>query len=139
MKKEFSFVTRVKPLIVMTFASTAFIVLHGQLPEGMRKEKDIKQALCHTWNLNSKVGFTTDLEEPAESLPTIDFLDNGSLIIKTTSPRVASWNYDKKSHLLILNLKGQAESYKILKLTNTDLFLQASDNAERQIRYWRND
>jgi hypothetical protein len=139
MKKEFTFVRRVKRLILITFASTAFITLHGQLPEGSRKGKDIKHALCHTWNLNYKVGFTTDLEEPTESLSTIDFLDNGSLIIKTTSSKVASWSYDKKSHLLILDLKGQTESFKILKLTNKELLLQASDNTERQIRYWRND
>ncbi len=123
----------------MTFASAAFIVLHGQVPEGTRKEKDIKQALCHSWNLNYKVGFTTDLEEPTESLSTIDFLDNGSLIIKTTSSKVASWSYDKKSHLLTLDLKGQTESYKILKLTTRELLLEASDNTHRQIRYWRDD
>lgn len=139
MKKQFPFIRRVKLIMAAMFAPVMFNVSLGQLPEGIRKEKDIKQALCYTWNLNYKVGFTTALEEPTESVSTIDFLGNGSLMINTTSPKVASWSYDKKSHLLILDLKGRTESYKILKLTNKELLLQAVDSGETQIRYWRND
>ena len=139
MKKQFPFTRRLKLLITVIFAFILFGVSRGQLPEGIRKVKDIKQALSHTWNLNYKIGFTTVLEEPAESLSTIAFHDNGNLIINTTSPKVASWSYDKKSHLLIVDFKGQTESYKILKLTNKDLVLQETASAEKQIRYWRND
>src|SRR5690349_20932886 len=105
MKKQFPFIWRVTLLMAVMFASVMFNVSLGQLPEGIRKEKDIKQALCYIWNLNYKVGFTTTLEEPTESVSAIDFLGNGSLMINTTSPKVASWSYDKKSHLLILDLK----------------------------------
>jgi hypothetical protein len=138
MNKEFSFIRRVMPLMAAMFALAMFNVSFGQLPEGIRKEKDIKHVLCHKWNLNYKIGFTT-LEEPTESLSTIDLLDNGSLVINTTSPKFGFWSYDKKSHLLILDLKGRTESYKILKLTNKELFLQAIDSGETQIRYWRDD
>jgi len=133
MKKELPVITAV------IFASAVFsVVSYGQLPEGIRKQKDIKQALCYTWNLSYKVGFTTALEEPTESLSTIVFFDNGSLVINTASPKVASWNYDRKSHLLILNPGSQTEQYKILKLTNKELLLQRIDSSETQIQYWRN-
>lgn len=121
------------------FTLAMFSVSFGQLPEGIRKEKDIKQALCHTWNVNYEVGFTTTLEEPAESFPTIDFLDNGALMINITSSKVASWRYNKKSNLLILDLGGRSESYTIRKLTNQELVLQGTDSVEKQRRYWRND
>jgi len=139
MKKKFPLIRRVNPLMTVVFAAAMFSASYGQLPEGIRKEKDIKHALCHTWNLNYKVGFTTVLEEPTESLPTIVFLDNGALTINTIAPKLASWSYDKKSHLLILDLKGQTESFKILKLTNEELVLQAINNGEKQIRYWRDE
>jgi hypothetical protein len=140
MKKQLPPIRQVKPFIAVILVSAVFnIVSYAQLPEGIKKEKDIKQNLCHTWNLNYKVGFTTVLEEPVESVSTIVFDDNGSLIINTTSPKVASWSYDKKSHLLNLNAKSGAESYKILKLTHKELILQSIDSSERQIQYWRND
>lgn len=139
MKKQFHLTGRLGSIMLAIFTLAMFSVSFGQLPEGIRKEKDIKQALCHTWNVNYEVGFTTTLEEPAESFPTIDFLDNGALMINITSSKVASWRYNKKSNLLILDLGGQSESYKILKLTNKELVLQGTDSGERQRRYWRND
>jgi hypothetical protein len=139
MKKEFHLSGRLRSIIIAIFAFAIFSVSYGQLPEGIRKERHIKQALCHIWNVNYEVGFTTALEEPTESFPTIDFLDNGVLMLNTTSSKVASWRYDKKSDLLILDLRGQSESYKILKLTNKELVLQGTDSGERQRRYWRND
>ena len=137
MNKKLSVIRRITAVI---FAFAVFnVVSYSQLPEGIRKQRDIKQALCHTWNLSYKVGFTAALEEPTESLSTIVFLDNGSLVINTASPRVASWSYDRKSHLLILNPESRAEPYKILKLTNKELVLQRTDSSEKQIQYWRND
>ena len=126
-------------LMAVIFALTIFIASHSQLPEGIRKEKEIKRALCHTWNLNYKVGFTNAMEDPTESFPTIEFLDNSGLIINKSSSKVAFWKYDKNSHVLIVDSRGRTESYKVLKLTNKELVLQAIDGREKQIRYWRND
>ena len=123
----------------MLFCLVLFGSSYCQLPEGVKREKDIKQALCHTWNFDLKGDTSVKLVPPPELFSTIEFMDNNSLIITTTSAKVASWKYDAKSHHLIVDLRGQTISYRILKLTSKELVLQDANNMEKPGRYWRND
>lgn len=61
--------------------------------------------LCHNWNIDFRIDYSVKEMFPAEVFSTINFISNGNIIITTNSVVKGSWNYNIKSHNLILKTK----------------------------------
>ena len=117
------------------------LFLHSQNLGGIKKESGIIPLLCHNWNIDFKSDSLVKQLPPAEILSTIKFISDGSVIITTGSPVKGYWNYDIKSQHLILKIDNKVLKWKILKLTDKEMFLEMNDfsGSSRKMYLWRDD
>ncbi|MCO5237540.1 MAG: hypothetical protein M9933_14870 [Chitinophagaceae bacterium] len=105
--------------------------LFGQTFHKLKTANDVIPLLCHKWGISLKTDSVVKQISPAESIPSINFNADGTLIIDKLSVVKGSWHYDVKTQVLAIKTKDKNEKYKILNITDKELILEKKDKGRQ--------